>query len=72
MAKIDFQVETKYGVFGDAVFVPDDASMSIDEIEAEKQRRVANWIAHIETPAVEEPAVEEPVVPEEPLPEPEA
>jgi hypothetical protein len=67
MAKIDFQVETKYGVYGDAIFVPDDAPMSIDEIEAEKQRRVANWIAHIETPAVEEP-----VVPEEPLPEPEA
>jgi hypothetical protein len=67
MAKIDFQVETKYGVYGDAIFVPDDAPMSIDEIEAEKQRRVANWIAHIETPAVEEP-----VAPEEPLPEPEA
>ena len=67
MAKIDFQVETKYGVFGDAIFVPDDAPMSIDEIEAEKQRRVANFVARIETPAVEEP-----VVPEEPLPEPEA
>jgi hypothetical protein len=67
MAKIDFQVETKYGVFGDAIFVPDDAPMSIDEIEAEKQRRLDNWIAIIETPAVEEP-----VVPEEPLPEPEA
>jgi hypothetical protein len=67
MAKIDFQVETKYGVYGDAIFVPDDAPMTDEEIEAEKQRRVANWIAYIETPAVEEP-----VVPEEPLPEPEA
>jgi len=51
MAKIDFQVETKYGVYGDAIFVPDDAPMTDEEIEAEKQRRVANWIAYIETPA---------------------
>lgn len=62
MAKIDFQIETKYGVFGDAIFVPDDAPMTDAEVEAEKQRRVINWIALIETP----------VVPEEPLPEPEA
>jgi hypothetical protein len=51
MAKIDFQVETKYGVYGDAISFPDDAPMTDEEVEAEKQRRVANWIAYIETPA---------------------
>jgi hypothetical protein len=73
MAEFYFQIETKYGRFSDAIWFPDDAPMSIDEIEAEKQRRVANWIAHIETPAeTTEETTEEPVVPEEPLPEPEA
>jgi hypothetical protein len=65
--KIDFQVETKYGVYGDAILVPDDAPMTDEEVEAEKQRRVDNWIAIIETPAIEEA-----VAPEEPPLEPEA
>ena len=34
--------------------IPDDEPMSDEAIEAEKQRRLTNWIAHIETPATEE------------------
>jgi len=51
MTKIDFQIETKYGVFGDAIWFPDDEPMTDADVEAEKQRRVANFIARIETPA---------------------
>ena len=63
--KIDFEFTTKYGKFGDAIWYPDDAPMTDEEIAAEKQRRLDNWIALIETPA-------EPVVPEETPEEPEA
>lgn len=59
--KIDFAFETKYGKFADAISFPDDEPMTDEEVEAEKQRRLDNWIALIETPAVEEPtALEEP------------
>jgi len=66
MAEFYFQIETKYGRFSDTIWFPDDAPMTDEEIEAEKQRRVANWIALIEAP------FQDPVTPEEPLPEPEA
>lgn len=54
MQKVDFSFVTKYGEFSDAIWFPDDAPMSDADLEAEKQRRLANWIAHIETPAAEE------------------
>lgn len=54
MAKVDFSFATKYGEFSDAIWYPDDAPMSDEEIEAEKQRRLANWIAVIENPAPQE------------------
>ena len=54
MAKVDFSFATKYGEFSDAIWFPDDAPMSDEAIEAEKQRRLTNWIAHIESPATEE------------------
>lgn len=56
MAKIDFAFETKYGKFADAIWFPDDAPMTNEEVEAEKQRRVDNWIAIIEAP--QEPPIE--------------
>ena len=63
--KIDFEFTTKYGKFGDAISFPDDEPMTDEEIAAEKQRRLDNWIAIIEAPA-------EPVILEEPLPSQEA
>ena len=54
MAKVDFSFETKYGKFADAIWFSDDAPMTDEEIEAEKQRRLDNWIAMIENPATEE------------------
>jgi hypothetical protein len=62
MAKVDFEYVTKYGKFADAISFPDDEPMTDEQIEAEKQRRLNNWIAIIEAP----------IVPEEPAPEIEA
>jgi hypothetical protein len=56
--KIEFEYTTKYGRFSDALWFPDDAPMTDEEIAAEKQRRLDNWIAMIENP------VEPPVEPE--------
>ena len=58
MAKVDFEYETKYGKFADAIWYPDDAPMTDEEVEAEKQRRLDNWIAMLETPPTEEPITE--------------
>lgn len=49
--KIDFQFDSKYGTFSDALHLPDDHALSFDEIEQLKQQRFDNWIAIIETPA---------------------
>ena len=43
--KIEFQFETKHGMFSDALHFPDDQTPSGEEIEAMKQQRLANWIA---------------------------
>lgn len=48
--KIDFEYLTKYGKYADAISFPDNESMTDEQIEAEKQRRLDNWIAFIETP----------------------
>ena len=51
MTKIDFEFETKYGVYRDALYVED--SVTEQEIDAMKQQRVDNWIAVIENPPAE-------------------
>ena len=55
MTKIDFEFETEYGVFRDALYLQDDQpSPSAVEIEAMKQQRLDNWIAAITALPVEE------------------
>ena len=58
--KIDFQFETEYGVFSDALWFADDASMPTDaEIEAAKQQRLNNWLAIVApTPVIEQSPVQ--------------
>lgn len=46
--KIDFEFDTKYGTFRDALYLSDDLSYSDDEIENIKQERLKNWIDLIE------------------------
>lgn len=67
-------VHPVYGVYKDALCLPDDHSFTDSEIEAMKQQRYDNWVAYIETPPVEQsieemsileiPPVEEPVIEE--------
>lgn len=48
--KIDFQFETQYGKFCDALHFEDFAIPSDEDIEDMKQQRLNNWIAHITAP----------------------
>ena len=45
MVKIDFEFDSPYGVFRDALHLPDDHGLSDDEIQAMKQQRFDNWLA---------------------------
>jgi hypothetical protein len=55
--KIDFQFDTQYGTFADALWFPDDQPVPSDaDIEAMKQQRLNNWIAIITAPPVDTPA----------------
>jgi hypothetical protein len=48
--KIDFEIQTNYGMYRDALYFPDDQVPNDSEIEAMKQARVANWIDFILNP----------------------
>lgn len=54
MVKIDFQFDSKYGTFRDALHLSGDHGLTPEEIDAMKQQRFDNWIAVIETPVAEE------------------
>ena len=46
--KIDFEFETAYGKFADALSFPDDQPAPSDaEIEAMKQQRLNNWLSAV-------------------------
>lgn len=45
MIKIDFEYQTQYGVFRDALHLPENHTFSDADIEAMKQERVNNWLA---------------------------
>lgn len=55
MVKIDFEFDSPYGVFRDALHLPEDHGMSDVEITAMKQQRFDNWIAIVTAPPVELP-----------------
>jgi hypothetical protein len=46
--KIDFEFNTNYGVFRDALYLDDDHQYNQDEINAMKQERFNRWLALIE------------------------
>lgn len=50
MIKLDFEFETKYGVYRDALHLEDNHSFTEQEIEVMKQQRLDNWIYGIENP----------------------
>lgn len=51
--KIDFQFTTQYGIFGDALHLPDDHTFTDAEIQAMKQERLDNWIEAVTNPPPE-------------------
>ena len=54
MLKIDFEFDSQYGVFRDALHLPEDHGMTDAEIQTMKQQRFDNWIAIVTAPPVEE------------------
>lgn len=59
MVQIIFEFETQYGIFRDALYLPEDHGLTDAEIDALKQERLDNWVAFV-TP-------KDPVEPVEPL-----
>jgi hypothetical protein len=55
MVKIDFEFDSQFGVFRDALHLPDDHGLSEEEIQALKQQRFDNWFAIVNPPPVESP-----------------
>jgi hypothetical protein len=50
MIKIVFEFETRYGVFRDALYLPEDHGLSQEQITALQQERLDNWLFVIESP----------------------
>lgn len=48
--KIDFEFQTAYGVFRDALHLPDDHEFAEEQLQAMKEQRKNNWIQSIENP----------------------
>lgn len=53
--KIDFEFTTPHGVYRDAIHLPDDHTLTDDEIADIKQQRLGNWIAVVTAPTEPEP-----------------
>ncbi len=51
--QIRFSSETKYGLFSDALNLPDDHGYSEAEIAAMKQQRIDAWVAYIDSTQVD-------------------
>jgi len=54
MIKIDFEFDTAYGLFRDALHLPEDHTFTDNEIQAMKQERVDNWLAVVNAPPADE------------------
>lgn len=50
MIKIDFEFQTPYALFRDALYLPDDHEYTQVEIDAIKQQRLDKWIAMVSSP----------------------
>lgn len=54
--KVDFEFDTQYGKFADAIWFSDDQPTPSDaDIETIKQQRLANWIAVVTAPPIDAP-----------------
>lgn len=53
MIKIDFEFQTDFGLFRDALHLPDNHGLNDEQIEALKAERRDNWLAIVTAPPVE-------------------
>jgi hypothetical protein len=53
--KIDFEFITKYGVFRDALHLPDDHNLTDEQIVDMQSERLNNWLDAVENPPAPEP-----------------
>lgn len=53
--KIDFEFQTPYGVFRDALHLPDDHSYTQVQIAEMQSERLNNWLFVVENPPAPEP-----------------
>lgn len=44
MVKIDFEFDSEYGIFRDAICLPDDHGLSDAQLETLKRDRFDNWL----------------------------
>jgi hypothetical protein len=52
--KIDFEFESNYGVYRDALYLDDNHSLTEQDIEAMKLERFNNWVYAVENPPTPE------------------
>lgn len=57
--KIDFEAETPYGTYRDALHYPDECVLTDEQIAAAKQKRVTDWVAMMDAVANAAPGPEE-------------
>ena len=57
MLKLDFEIDTQYGKYRDALYLPADHSFTEEQIAAMQQERLKNWLAIIEAVPEPEPEV---------------
>lgn len=55
--KIDFEYETQYGTFRDAVILENDHAYTEQEIESMKQERLNNWLNIINNLSNTDPSI---------------
>lgn len=51
MIKIDFEFQTKFGVFRDALHLPVNHELTDSQINDLKQQRLDNWLKIVDPPA---------------------
>jgi hypothetical protein len=59
MTKIDFEFDSPYGKYADAIVLLDGQTMTDAEIEAMKQARFDQWLNSVTTPSVTDEVIEE-------------
>jgi len=64
--KIDFEFETPYGKFRDALNLPDNHSYTKEELQLMKEKRRDNWIAIITNPPLPVEEIDDTTIDETP------